>query len=107
MRNIGNAKIENSKTHIDSPNPISIEFAPRPDPQRLPRNVLDIFDSNGIVQFSISKADTDIPLDITVPQVVQKFDLNLNSFGDNMVANKRSYHFTVVRDIPRPQKQEQ
>lgn len=30
MMNTGNSKIENSTTHIDSPNPISIDFAPRP-----------------------------------------------------------------------------
>lgn len=102
MKNIGDEKIENSKTHIDSPNPISIDFAPRPDPSRLPRNVIDLFDGNGIVPFSISKANTDIPLDIFVPPGIQEFDLYLNSFGDNMVTDKRKYHFLVRRDVPKP-----
>jgi hypothetical protein len=96
VNNIGGSKLLNSVTHIESPNPISIEFAPHPDASRLPRNVLDLRTAD-IFPFSIAQSGLDIPLDIVVPVGVGDFDLNVNTFGDNMVSEKRNYHFEVKR----------
>jgi hypothetical protein len=97
IKNVGGSELLKPVTHIESPNPISIDYAPRPDPSRLPRNVLDVYEDHSIYPFAISKAQTALPLDIVVPAAVDQFDININVFGNNMESRKRTFHFRVKR----------
>jgi hypothetical protein len=64
LKNVGDAKLIHDMSHIWSPDPISIEFVPKPDPSRLPRNVLDIVGGYDIYPFSLSQAQVATPVDI-------------------------------------------
>jgi len=100
FKNIGGEKLLHPVTHIESSEPISIESATRPNPARFPRNVLDISDASDIYPFSIADAQAALPVDITVPPSVSRFDLRLNTFSENMQSHKASFHFEVKRTEP-------
>jgi heme/copper-type cytochrome/quinol oxidase subunit 2 len=101
LKNVGETKLVNSSVHIESPSAISINYAPAPNPSRLPRNVLEV-PSNGmdIQPFSISKGDYAVPIDVTVPSGLNDVEINVKVFGDNMAAHELDAKFTVIRRPP-------
>jgi hypothetical protein len=96
VKNVGDQRLLHPVTHIESSQPISIDYAANPNPERLPRNVLDIT-GDDISPFSLSEAEVAIPIDVTVLPDTMRFDLDLNIFGDNMKAHKVTFHFDIAR----------
>jgi hypothetical protein len=96
IENFGPVKAENTTVHVDSPDPISIDFAPEPDPKRLPRNLLDRIGGE-IQPLEIAKGGYLVPLDVIVPPGLDQISINFKVFGDNLRAHELNLKFKINR----------
>ena len=101
--NIGNARLEKPSVHVESPNGVSMDRPNFPDPNRLPRNIIDALDQEQAIQpFSIVKGAYAFPVDIIVPEDTAELRLSIKVFGDNMSAHQVNLKFKVQRSPMQP-----